>query len=53
MHSVDVALTKARDAYDKAYSQLSTGSGNVLRQFDQMKQLGVKTSKNLPEGESE
>ena len=53
LKGVDVALIKARDAYDKAYGQLSTGSGNVLRQFDQMKQLGVKTSKNLPEGSAE
>lgn len=53
LKGVDVALTKARDAYDKAYGQLSTGSGNVLRQFDQIKQLGVKTAKNLPEGSAE
>ncbi len=53
MQGIDVALNRARDAYDKAYGQLSTGSGNVLRQFDQMKQLGIKTSKNLPDGTAE
>ena len=50
LKGVDVAITKARDAYDKAYGQLSTGSGNVLRQFDQLKKLGVRTAKNLPDG---
>lgn len=41
-------LTQAKDSYDKAYSKLSKGKGNVLRQVEMLKELGVKPTKQLP-----
>ncbi len=39
----------ARNAYDKAYGQLATGSGHVLGRIGKLKTLGLKTSKKMPE----
>jgi len=41
-------LGDARDAYDEAYKKLAEGKGNVIRQAEMLKGLGVKTSKALP-----
>jgi DNA recombination protein RmuC len=41
-------LTQARAEYDKAMGKLSTGNGNVIRQVEQLKDLGAKTAKSLP-----
>ena len=42
-------LGQATDAYAKALEQLSSGSGNVLRQTEMLKELGSKTKKDLRE----
>ncbi len=41
-------LAKARDSYDKALLQLSTGKGNVVRQVEQLRELGARTGRALP-----
>jgi DNA recombination protein RmuC len=41
-------LTQAKDSYDSAYAKLSTGRGNVIRQAEMLKDLGIKPSKSLP-----
>jgi len=41
-------LAQARDSYDSAYAKLHTGKGNVIRQAEMLKGLGVKPSKVLP-----
>ena len=43
--SIDDAMT----SYNKSFNQLRTGKGNVLRQAEDMKNLGAKASKSLPE----
>ena len=43
--SIDDAMT----SYNKSFNQLRTGTGNVLRQAEDMKALGAKASKSLPE----
>ena len=48
MESIGKRLDQARDSYDDAIKKLSTGRGNVLRQVEQLKQLGAKTSKSIP-----
>jgi len=40
-------LKQAQDAYDSAYKRLSTGRGNVIRQAEMLRALGVKPSKKL------
>ena len=40
-------LDKARNAYDTAHKQLSSGRGNITKQLEGFKSLGVVTSKQL------
>ena len=42
-------LGQATDAYEKALEQLSSGSGNVIRQTELLKEIGSKTKKDLRE----
>ncbi len=43
-------IGKAQDAYLKANNRLSKGKGNLVRRTEELKQLGVKAKKELPEG---
>jgi len=42
-------LERARQAYRTARERLSTGRGNLVRRAEQLRELGVKTSKRLPD----
>lgn len=44
-------IGRSQKAYDKAISQLSEGRGNLLRQAEMLKELGIKPQKELPKGE--
>jgi DNA recombination protein RmuC len=41
-------LKQARDAYDLAEGKLVSGRGNVIRQAEMLRTLGVKPTKILP-----
>lgn len=41
-------LNLARDSYDSAFAKFSRGRGNVVRQAEMLKELGVKPAKILP-----
>ena len=41
-------LQSASSAFDQARGQLSEGRGNLVRRVEQLKELGIKTNKNLP-----
>ena len=41
-------LDQAKSSYSEAFSKLSTGKGNVIRQAVMLRELGVKPKKNLP-----
>ena len=45
---VDTSLEQARRAYDSAYGKLKSGKGNVIRQAEMLRDLGVKPTKSLP-----
>ncbi|WP_254871579.1 DNA recombination protein RmuC [Pseudooceanicola sp. HF7] len=47
MEQVGSRLDQAQKSYDKAFGQLSRGSGNVLSQIDTLKSLGAKASKSI------
>jgi len=49
MDSLGTRLKQAQKDYDGAMNKLSSGRGNVIRQADMLKQLGVKPAKSLPE----
>lgn len=42
-------LDKARDAYQIARNRLAKGRGNLIRRTDELRDLGVKASKELPQ----
>jgi DNA recombination protein RmuC len=48
MDGLGKALGTAYRQYDKAMNQLARGNGNVLRQAEQLKMLGAKTSRAMP-----
>jgi DNA recombination protein RmuC len=48
LKSVGDRLEQARSSYGLALGKLSSGKGNVIRQAEMLKALGVKPKKNLP-----
>lgn len=40
-------IKKASETYDTAYNKLTTGRENVIRQTEKLKELGVKTDKQI------
>ncbi len=48
MKTLGERLGRARECYDAAYSKLCVGNGNLVRQTEQIKELGAKTTKALP-----
>jgi len=48
MRTLGERLDQARTSYGQAVSKFSTGKGNVIRQAEMLKALGVKPKKNLP-----
>lgn len=49
METIGQRIRQTQDSYDEAIGRLSTGSGNLVRQAEQLKKLGVKASKTLSE----
>jgi DNA recombination protein RmuC len=47
LRSVGGGLRQAQEAYDKAFAQLSTGSGNLVRQTELLRELGARHSRQL------
>jgi DNA recombination protein RmuC len=50
LETVGNRLRQAQESYDSAHKRLSTGRGNVIRQAEMLRALGVKASKPLPLG---
>lgn len=48
LDAVGQQLDKAREAYDKAIKQISTGKGNVIKSISKMAALGAKSSRPMP-----
>jgi DNA recombination protein RmuC len=48
LEGVGKSLRQAEDSYGAAMSKLSSGRGNLLRQVEQLKGLGARTTKALP-----
>ena len=42
-------LDRGKEAWDTAHKRLSSGRGNLVRRTEELKQLGAKTKKSLPE----
>jgi len=48
LRTVGTRLTQARQSYDEAFGKLTAGKGNLVRQAELLKKLGVKPKKTLP-----
>jgi DNA recombination protein RmuC len=48
LEKVGERLKQAQDAYNGAHNKLSSGKGNVIRQAEMLRELGVKPTKSLP-----
>ena len=42
-------LDKSKDAWENARKRLTSGRGNLVRRAEELKKLGAKTKKNLPD----
>jgi len=49
MQQIGSRLNQAQQAYDGALNKLSTGRGNILRQVEELQELGIRGSKKIPE----
>jgi DNA recombination protein RmuC len=49
MENLGTKLKQAQTAYDGAYNKFKEGKGNVIRQAEELKKLGVKPAKHLPQ----
>jgi DNA recombination protein RmuC len=47
LSQVGYRLEQARQSYDEAFSQLSTGAGNLVRQAEMLRELGARSTKQL------
>ena len=48
LEKIGKSLQQASDAYGDAFKKLTTQRGNVIRQAELLKQLGIKPTKSLP-----
>lgn len=51
LQDVGKNIERTQKSYDKAFSQLKDGNGNLIRQAEMLKELGVKAQKELPSTE--
>ena len=49
MDDIGKHLDRSKDAWVSAHKRLSTGRGNLVRRSEELKKLGAKTKKSLPE----
>ncbi len=50
MDRMEKSLAAAQKNFDEAKGQLARGPGNVIRQVEQLQELGAKNSKQMPPG---
>lgn len=48
LQDVGKNIERSQKSYDKAFLQLKEGNGNLIRQAEMLKELGVKSQKELP-----
>ena len=49
LEDVGKHLDKSKDAYETAHKRLSSGRGNLIKRTEELKKLGAKTKKSLPD----
>ena len=49
MEKIGKSLEGSQGAYTNAINKLHQGSGNIVKRIEDIKKLGAKTTKSLPE----
>lgn len=49
IHEIGKNIDRSQKSYERALSQLKEGNGNLIRQAEMLKNLGIKPQKSLPE----
>lgn len=49
LSNIGDSLARTRQSYDAAMGKLTSGKGNVVRQLEQIKAMGARTGKTLPD----
>jgi DNA recombination protein RmuC len=49
LNDVGHKIGKAQEAYDTAHNRLTSGKGNLVKRTEELRQLGAKAQKELPE----
>jgi len=49
LRDLGMHISRSNKSYQEALSQLTDGRGNIISQFEKMKELGAKAKKELPE----
>lgn len=49
MEDLGKRLTSAQEAYNGAFNKLSSGRGNIIGKIEELKKMGAKASKQLPD----
>ncbi len=52
MENIGKQLAGTQKSYDAALNKLQTGKGNLIRRTEQLKELGAKAKKQLPDSEA-
>ena len=47
MELIGKKIADSQDTYEKAFKQLSSGSGNIIRRIEELKKMGAKANKQL------
>ncbi|MFH1160654.1 MAG: DNA recombination protein RmuC [bacterium] len=48
LEKIGVQLDSTKKSYDEAHKKLASGSGNLIGRVEKLKELGVKSSKEIP-----
>jgi len=46
--ALGVRIRQAQEEFDSAHGKLATGRGNLIRQAEKLRELGIKPSKAIP-----
>lgn len=49
IQAIGQRIEQSQDAYEQAYKQLASGKGNLIKQAEKLRELGVKPSKTIPQ----
>ncbi|MEZ5055880.1 MAG: DNA recombination protein RmuC [Saprospiraceae bacterium] len=49
LKKIESSIEQADKAYKNAFNKLQSGSGNLIRRAEKIRELGIKTSKTLPD----